>query len=48
MAEAYIVETSRVTGGRRNGALKECHPADMGGQVINALIDRSGTILEAL
>ena len=42
MAEAYIVETARVAGGRRNGALAGWHPADMGGEVINALIDRSG------
>lgn len=42
MAEAYIVETARVAGGRRNGALKDWHPADMGGEVINALVDRSG------
>ncbi|MBY6167527.1 acetyl-CoA C-acetyltransferase [Pseudooceanicola nitratireducens] len=42
MAEAYIVETARLAGGRRNGALKDWHPADMGAEVINALVDRSG------
>ncbi len=42
MAEAYIVTTARTAGGRRNGALAGWHPADMGGEVINALIDRSG------
>ena len=42
MAEAYIVETARLAGGRRGGALAGWHPADMGGEVINALVDRSG------
>ncbi|WBU62739.1 acetyl-CoA C-acetyltransferase [Paracoccus aerodenitrificans] len=42
MAEAYIVETVRVAGGRREGALKDWHPAELGGEVINALVDRSG------
>ena len=42
MAEAYIVETARVAGGRRGGALAGWHPADIGGEVINALVDRSG------
>lgn len=42
MAEAYIVTTARTAGGRRNGALAGWHPADMGGEVINALVDRSG------
>ncbi|MBM2292924.1 acetyl-CoA C-acetyltransferase [Sulfitobacter pseudonitzschiae] len=42
MAEAYIVTTARTAGGRRNGALAGWHPADMGGEVINALVDRAG------
>ena len=42
MAEAYIVEALRTAGGRRNGALKDWHPADLGAAVIDALIDRSG------
>lgn len=42
MAEAYIVEAARVAGGRRGGALADWHPADMGGEVINALLARSG------
>ena len=36
------LETARLAGGRRNGALKDWHPADMGAEVINALVDRSG------
>ena len=42
MAQAYIVEAARTAGGRRGGALKDWHPADLGAQVLNALVDRSG------
>jgi acetyl-CoA C-acetyltransferase len=42
MTEAYIVDAVRTAGGRRNGALAGWHPADMGGEVLNALVDRSG------
>jgi acetyl-CoA C-acetyltransferase len=42
MAEAYIVEALRTAGGRRGGALRDWHPADLGAAVLNALVDRSG------
>lgn len=42
MAEAYIVEAVRTAGGRRGGRLKEYHPADLGGAVLSALVDRCG------
>ncbi|WP_313805468.1 acetyl-CoA C-acetyltransferase [Sphingobium sp.] len=42
MAEAYIVEAVRTAGGRRNGKLAGWHPADMAGEVLNALVDRTG------
>ncbi|EJU09394.1 acetyl-CoA acetyltransferase [Sphingomonas sp. LH128] len=42
MAEAYIVEAVRTAGGRRNGKLAGWHPADMAGEVLNALVDRAG------
>ena len=42
MAEAYIVAAVRTAGGRRDGKLKDWHPADLAGQVINELLDRSG------
>ncbi len=42
MAEAYIVAAVRTAGGRRDGRLKEWHPADLAGQVINELLARSG------
>ncbi len=42
MSEAYIVQAIRTAGGRRNGKLAGWHPADMAGEVLNALVDRSG------
>ncbi len=42
MAEAYIVEAVRTAGGRRNGRLAGWHPADLGAQVLNAIVDRTG------
>ncbi|HMI41396.1 MAG TPA: acetyl-CoA C-acetyltransferase [Sphingomicrobium sp.] len=41
MAHAYIVEALRTAGGRRGGALRGWHPADMGAEVLNALAARS-------
>ncbi|MGC6535269.1 MAG: acetyl-CoA C-acetyltransferase [Parvibaculales bacterium] len=41
MAEAYIVAAARTAGGRRDGKLKDWHPADLAAQVINDLIDRT-------
>ena len=42
MAEAYLVDAVRTAGGRKGGALKDWHPADMAGQVLNALVERTG------
>ena len=42
MAEAYIVAAARTAGGRRGGRLAGWHPADLAGEVLNSLIDRSG------
>jgi acetyl-CoA C-acetyltransferase len=42
MADAYIVDAVRTAGGRRDGALKDWHPADLGAAVLNALIERTG------
>lgn len=41
MAEAYIVSAVRTAGGRKGGRLKDWHPADLGGKVLDALVDRS-------
>jgi acetyl-CoA C-acetyltransferase len=40
MTTAYIVDAVRTAGGRRKGRLSQKHPADLGGLVIDALIDR--------
>src|SRR5262245_29626669 len=42
MPEAYIVDAVRTAGGRKGGALKDWHPADMAAQVLNALVARTG------
>jgi acetyl-CoA C-acetyltransferase len=42
MAEAYIVDAVRTAGGRRGGKLAGWHPADMGAEVLNALVARTG------
>ncbi|MCD9029739.1 acetyl-CoA C-acetyltransferase [Luteimonas sp. BDR2-5] len=42
MQEAYIVQALRTAGGRRNGKLSGWHPADLAGEVLDALVDRSG------
>jgi acetyl-CoA C-acetyltransferase len=41
-SNAYIVEALRTAGGRRNGKLAGWHPADMAGEVLNALVERTG------
>ncbi len=42
MADAYIVEALRTAGGRRGGALREWHPADLGAAILDSLVGRSG------
>jgi acetyl-CoA C-acetyltransferase len=42
MAEAYIVAATRTAGGRKGGRLRDWHPADLGGVVLNELVDRTG------
>lgn len=40
MGEAYIVAAARTAGGRKGGRLSGWHPADLGAQVLNGLVDR--------
>ncbi len=42
MAEAYIVAATRTAGGRRNGRLRNIHPADLGGMILDELVRRAG------
>jgi len=41
MAEAYLIEAVRTPVGRRNGGLKDVHPADLGAHVLKGLLDRA-------
>src|SRR5207248_7316691 len=42
MPTAVIVDAIRTAGGKRNGRLSGWHPADLAGEVLNALVARSG------
>jgi acetyl-CoA C-acetyltransferase len=42
MTQAYIVDALRTAGGRRGGALRDWHPADLGAAVLDALVGQSG------
>jgi acetyl-CoA C-acetyltransferase len=41
MAEAYIVAAARTAGGKKGGALRDWHPADMAAEVLDALVERA-------
>ncbi|MBS0276162.1 MAG: acetyl-CoA C-acetyltransferase [Proteobacteria bacterium] len=41
MSEAYIVAAVRTAGGRKGGKVSGWHPVDLGGTIINALVDRT-------
>src|SRR5947209_12943754 len=40
MMEAFLIDAVRSAVGRKGGGLSEIHPADLGAQVIRALLDR--------
>jgi acetyl-CoA C-acetyltransferase len=42
MSAAYIVAATRTAGGRKGGRLAGWHPADLAGQVLDNLIERTG------
>ena len=42
MPEAFIVAAARTAGGRKGGALRDWHPADLGARVLDSLVDRTG------
>ena len=42
MPAAYIVAATRTAGGRKAGKLAGWHPADLAGQVLDALVERTG------
>jgi len=42
MTAAYIVAATRTAGGRKGGKLAGWHPADLAGQVLDSLVERTG------
>jgi acetyl-CoA C-acetyltransferase len=42
MPEAYIVDAIRTAGGRKGGALKDWHPADVAARILDSLVERTG------
>ncbi|GAA0384858.1 acetyl-CoA C-acetyltransferase [Brevundimonas terrae] len=42
MGEAYIVSAVRTAGGRKGGRLRDWHPVDLAGAVLDELVARSG------
>jgi acetyl-CoA acetyltransferase family protein len=42
MAEAFLVGAVRTAGGRKNGRLSKHHPSDLGGIVLDALVQHTG------
>ena len=42
MPTAVIVDAVRTAGGKRNGKLSGWHPSDLAGEVLKALVDRTG------
>ena len=42
MPHAFIVAAARTAGGKKGGALKDWHPADLGARVLDSLVARSG------
>jgi acetyl-CoA C-acetyltransferase len=42
MPEAYVIDAIRTPVGRRGGGLSQVHPADLGGHVLAALVERTG------
>jgi acetyl-CoA C-acetyltransferase/acetyl-CoA acyltransferase len=42
MTEAYIVGAVRTAGGKKNGRLSKIHPIDLGAEVVDALVARTG------
>jgi len=46
--DAYIVGAVRTAGGRKNGRLSKIHPIDLGAEVIDALVARTGVAVEEI
>ncbi|MFK7975786.1 MAG: acetyl-CoA C-acetyltransferase [Halioglobus sp.] len=48
MTDAYIVGAVRSAGGRKNGRLSKVHPIDLGAEVVDALVERTGVAIDEI
>jgi acetyl-CoA C-acetyltransferase len=48
MTDAYIVGAVRSAGGRKNGRLSQVHPIDLGAEVVDALVEKTGVSIEEI
>lgn len=48
MTDAYIVGAVRSAGGRKNGRLSKVHPIDLGAEVVDALVERTGVAVDQI
>lgn len=48
MTDAYIVGAVRSAGGRKNGRLSKIHPIDLGAMVVDALVEKSGVVVDEI
>jgi acetyl-CoA C-acetyltransferase/acetyl-CoA acyltransferase len=48
MTDAYIVGAVRSAGGKKNGRLSKTHPIDLGAEVVDALVAKTGVPVEEI
>ncbi|MEM9256224.1 MAG: acetyl-CoA C-acyltransferase [Pseudomonadota bacterium] len=48
MTDAYIVGAVRSAGGRKNGRLSKVHPIDLGAEVVDALVAKTGVAVDEI
>ena len=48
MTDAYIVGAVRSAGGKKNGRLSKVHPIDLGAEVVDALVARTGVPVDEI
>ncbi|MFT4518600.1 MAG: acetyl-CoA C-acetyltransferase [Halioglobus sp.] len=48
MTDAYIVGAVRSAGGKKNGRLSKMHPIDLGAEVVDALVAKTGVAVEEI
>ncbi|CAA0118317.1 Steroid 3-ketoacyl-CoA thiolase [Halioglobus japonicus] len=48
MTDAYIVGAVRSAGGKKNGRLSKTHPIDLGAEVVDALVARTGVAVDEI